>query len=219
MICKKCGREYADDMLNCLWCDAPNEHHVPPEVPETVDLADVLDVQQRVDDIILSRMPEEHRELDEEGEKKISKHPAGNFMWCAAILATSSGSIFLVPFYVAFFHRRELRKNGHTFSFTSIYVAAIGCFIALLKVLDPKKILDQLPLREDFAAKVQSISSVAESLIYLILCGYTSAFILKRLVPDYNAEEYAKHSKVATLLAIPTVLIVSLIVEIVLRYG
>lgn len=25
MICKKCGREYEDDMPNCLWCDAPNE--------------------------------------------------------------------------------------------------------------------------------------------------------------------------------------------------
>lgn len=25
MICKKCGREYEDDMPKCLWCDAPNE--------------------------------------------------------------------------------------------------------------------------------------------------------------------------------------------------
>ena len=25
MICKKCGREYEDDMPQCLWCDAPNE--------------------------------------------------------------------------------------------------------------------------------------------------------------------------------------------------
>ena len=25
MICKKCGREYEDDMPNCLWCDAPND--------------------------------------------------------------------------------------------------------------------------------------------------------------------------------------------------
>ena len=25
MICKKCGREYEDDMPQCLWCDAPRE--------------------------------------------------------------------------------------------------------------------------------------------------------------------------------------------------
>ena len=25
MICKKCGREYEDDMPTCLWCDAPND--------------------------------------------------------------------------------------------------------------------------------------------------------------------------------------------------
>jgi len=30
MICKKCGREYDDDMPKCLWCDAPNEDYVSP---------------------------------------------------------------------------------------------------------------------------------------------------------------------------------------------
>ena len=28
MICKKCGREYEDDMPKCLWCDAPNDNKV-----------------------------------------------------------------------------------------------------------------------------------------------------------------------------------------------
>ncbi|MBQ3720183.1 MAG: hypothetical protein II850_04215 [Fibrobacter sp.] len=28
MICKKCGREYDDDMPKCLWCDAPNDSKV-----------------------------------------------------------------------------------------------------------------------------------------------------------------------------------------------
>ena len=78
MICKKCGREYADDMFNCLWCDAPNEHHVPPEVPETVDISEVLDVQQHVDDIILSRIPEEHRELDEDHSEITLVADSGN---------------------------------------------------------------------------------------------------------------------------------------------
>ena len=30
MICKKCGREYSDDMPKCLWCDAPNDNKVDP---------------------------------------------------------------------------------------------------------------------------------------------------------------------------------------------
>jgi hypothetical protein len=31
MICKKCGREYEDDMPKCLWCDAPrDEDYTPP---------------------------------------------------------------------------------------------------------------------------------------------------------------------------------------------
>jgi hypothetical protein len=33
MICKKCGREYDDDMPKCLWCSAPNEG--PDNAPET----------------------------------------------------------------------------------------------------------------------------------------------------------------------------------------
>lgn len=26
MICKKCGKEYEDDMPCCLWCDAPTKN-------------------------------------------------------------------------------------------------------------------------------------------------------------------------------------------------
>jgi len=219
MICKKCGREYADDMLKCLWCDAPNEHHVPPEVPETVSLSDVLDVQQRVDDIILTRMDENERNLDEAREEKVAKHPAGNFMWSAAILGAAPVSLFLVPFYLAFFHRKELRNSGNLFKFTSTYIAAISALFALVKIFDLRKILAKLPLREDFAAIFQSLVTVEEFLIYLVLCGYTAAFILKRLTPDYNAEEYRKASKTATILAIPTAYIASVIVELVLTYG
>ena len=37
MICKKCGREYDDDMPKCLWCDAPREG----EPPQTTLLCEV----------------------------------------------------------------------------------------------------------------------------------------------------------------------------------
>lgn len=37
MICKKCGREYEDDMPKCLWCDAPNDNKVDPSATNPAD--------------------------------------------------------------------------------------------------------------------------------------------------------------------------------------
>ena len=207
MICKKCGREYADDMFQCLWCDAPNEHHVPPETPETVDISEVLDVQQRVDDIILSRLPEDARELDEEGEEKVAKHPAGAFMWCAAILGAGYYAIFLVPLYVALFHRKELLKKCCMMKFIGAYVSSIAVFSVLMNALDLKKLIDKLPLHGNSATILQAFATLGQALICLLLCGYTSAFIMKRLTPDYDAEEYKKRSRAATLFAIPVMIL------------
>lgn len=40
MICKKCGREYEDDMLKCLWCDTPNESPVRPTDAQEAETAE-----------------------------------------------------------------------------------------------------------------------------------------------------------------------------------
>ena len=40
MICKKCGREYEDDMPKCLWCDAPNDNKVDPSGTNPADGTD-----------------------------------------------------------------------------------------------------------------------------------------------------------------------------------
>ena len=37
MICKKCGREYDDDMPKCLWCDAPNDSKVNSSTANPAD--------------------------------------------------------------------------------------------------------------------------------------------------------------------------------------
>jgi len=37
MICKKCGREYEDDMPKCLWCDAPNDSKVNSSTANPAD--------------------------------------------------------------------------------------------------------------------------------------------------------------------------------------
>ncbi|MBQ2560070.1 MAG: hypothetical protein II565_05750, partial [Fibrobacter sp.] len=43
MICKKCGREYEDDMPKCLWCDAPNDNKVDPSATNPADGTDPED--------------------------------------------------------------------------------------------------------------------------------------------------------------------------------
>ncbi len=40
MICRKCGREYEDDMPKCLWCDAPNDNKVDPSGTNPADGTD-----------------------------------------------------------------------------------------------------------------------------------------------------------------------------------
>lgn len=95
MICKKCGREYEDDMLKCLWCDTPNENHIPLEKPETINASDVLDTFHNLPgQVILNQLDKDEREItkSEEHQKNIETHPAGNFMWCAAILGAGENS-------------------------------------------------------------------------------------------------------------------------------
>ena len=43
MICKKCGREYEDDMPKCLWCDAPNDSKVDSSGTNPADGTDPED--------------------------------------------------------------------------------------------------------------------------------------------------------------------------------
>ena len=53
MICKKCGREYDDDMPKCLWCDAPNENPVrPTDKIEPEEAAPLTECEVRGDQAI-----------------------------------------------------------------------------------------------------------------------------------------------------------------------
>ncbi len=45
MICKKCGREYEDDMPKCLWCDAPNDSKVDSSGTNPADGTDPEDAE------------------------------------------------------------------------------------------------------------------------------------------------------------------------------
>lgn len=45
MICKKCGREYEDDMPKCLWCDEPNDGS--NEQAESIEKAAIPNFEER----------------------------------------------------------------------------------------------------------------------------------------------------------------------------
>ena len=215
MICKKCGREYPDDMVNCLWCDAPNDHHVVPEPPEKIDLASALDVDKKIDTIILKRLNKNGCAAEsEELEKKIDKHPAGDFMWCAAILGTGCvlSSLF-APFYIAFFHRTEIRKNHTLAKFTSVYISSTFALKFIVGKLSQviRELLEKGFFREDIATLIRAFLELGVLLVDFVLCGYVAAFIIKRLTPDYEATEYKVTSISATIYSIPTVILLHIL--------
>ena len=214
MICKKCGREYPDDMVNCLWCDAPNDHHVAPEAPKKIDLASAFDVDKNIDTIILKRIGNDGSQESEEIENKVAKHPAGNFMWCAAILGTGCVlSTLFAPFYIAFFHRLEIRKNHSLAKFTSAYISSTFALKFIVGKLAQaiRELLEKGFFREDIAALIRAFLELGVLFIDFALCGYVAAFIIKRLTPDYEKTEYKVTSTSATIYSIPTVVLLHIL--------
>ena len=221
MICKKCGQEYPDDMLNCLWCDAPNDQHVAPTPPEKIDLSNALDIEKNIDTIILRRIGKDSiAQESEEIGKKVAKHPAGNFMWCAAILGLGSLlSVLFAPFYIYFFHRYEIRKNHSIGKFTSAYISSIIALKVIVNGLAnvARKILETNYFREDFVALIRASFETVVCLIHFWLCGYVAAFILKRLTPDYDPSEYKVTSTSATIYSIPVTIVLTIAWECLLK--
>lgn len=208
MICKKCGREYEDDMLKCLWCDTPNNNHIAPEKPETINASDVLDtIHNLPSQVILNQLDKDETEIikSKEHQKKIERHPAGNFMWSAAILGAGGLSALLIPFYVAFFHRNELRKNGKIKKIILTYFSAISAFVVVLNLVSRE--LLKVPLTGEANEIFKMVVENGQSVIYYLICGYTSAFLLKNLTPDYDISKYKSISKSAVIFSIPIMMI------------
>lgn len=214
MICKKCGQEYPDDMLKCLWCDAPNEQHVAPEAPEKIDLASALDVQKNIDAIILRRIDGDIADAEsEEFQQKVDKHPAGNFMWCAAILGIGSIiSALFAPFYIYFFHRIEIRKNHNIGKFTSAYISSVVALKILVNALVrlAKKVTELHFFQEGVAGLINFCIDAGQLLTLFLLHGYVAAFIIKRVTPDYDKSEYKVTSASATIYSIPVTIVLSI---------
>lgn len=218
MICKKCGGEYEDDMLKCLWCDAPNENHVAPEKPELIHVSEILDtINDYPTQVILNHLDKDEREIikSEEHQKNIEAHPAGNFMWCAAILGTGGLSALLIPFYVAFFHRNALNKRGKTQKFIFTYFSAVFALVVVLNLISRE--LLKIPSTEDVNEILKVIVNDEVPVIYYIICGYTSAFLLKNLTPGYDVSEYKVISKSSVIYSIPVMMISAILSPVILQ--
>ena len=218
MICKKCGSKYANDMLKCLWCDTPNNNHVAPEKTETINASNVLDTFHNLPgQVILNQLDKDEREItkSEEHQKNIEKHPAGNFMWCAAILGAGGLSALLIPFYVAFFHRNELNKRGKTQKFIFTYFSAVFALVVVLNLISRE--LLKIPSTGDVNEILKVIVNDGVPVIYYIICGYTSAFLLKNLTPGYDVSEYKVISKSSVIYSIPVMMISIMLSPVILQ--
>lgn len=218
MICKKCGGEYEDDMLKCLWCDAPNENHAAPEKLELIHVSEILDtINDYPAQVIINKLDKDEREIvkSEEHQKKIETHPAGNFMWCAAILGAGGLSALLIPFYVAFFHRDELHKRGKTQKFIFTYFSAVFAFVVALNLISRE--LLKIPSTGNVNEILKVIVNDGVPVIYYIICGYTSAFLLKNLTPGYDVSEYKVISKSSVIYSIPVMMISAILSPVILQ--
>lgn len=217
MICKKCGQHYEDDMLKCLWCDALNENYVAPEKEEIPSVADIVNIPAHIDTFLESHLDPDERaeETSEKHPTAVTKHPAGEFMWCAFILGFGYLSYYIAPLFIAFFHREELMKRAKTKRFVSIGISAnTALILATNKIAEliTKTAVD-ISISEETVAIIDEISGYIADLACPILIGYASAFLLRRMTPGYDANEYKSNSRSAVFYSIPFMIATTIIID------
>lgn len=205
-------------MFKWLWCDAPNENYAAPEKSEMIHASDVLDtIHNYPTQVILNKLDKDEREAikNEEHQKKIESHPAGNFMWCAAILGAGGLSALLIPFYVAFFSQRWIAQKKKIKKFILTYFSAVFALITSLNLISRN--LLEISLTGDAIEIFKVIIKNGTPVIYYLICGYTSAFLLKNLTPSYDASEYKTISQSAVVYSIPIMIISTILSPVILQ--
>ena len=154
MICKKCGREFSDDMPKCLWCSAPNEGYDKEDVPQDWGV-----------------------ENDEDDPDALGgdKHPAGNFMWSAALGG---------PIFSTLVHYKKLR--GPRFFVVLVIINV------LIKV--GKRFLDNCVDWSEYSLLALPVC-VGVWLIHICVMGKAGAWQLKIDAPTYNVHDYHRREK------------------------
>ena len=182
MICKKCGREYEDDMPRCLWCDAVNEEHpdfknAPPPDSTKAPETNIVSAPQ---------------ESSEEEDNK----PAGLFMWSAFIFGLSGLGYIFIALIQTLLHRKVLQENKSSLSFfLKLFIAILALYLLTFPVTS---------VITDIASKHPQLSDSTKKLIPIVVAiGYATAqgFICAKIVnthiPDYDVKTYLKKERIA----------------------
>lgn len=161
MICKKCGQEFPDDMSNCLWCGAPNEDFGKEPVP-----------------------PDWGEEKDDDDPDALGgdQHPAGNFMWSAALGG---------PIFSTIVHYRKLKSLRFFLELALVNVAIKFLF----RVLDNSIDWTEFPLLAPPAV-------IFSWVIHVCVMGKLGAWRIKAYIPKYNVNEYRRREKIGVILGL-----------------
>ena len=200
MICKKCGREYEDDMTNCIWCDAVNDEHPdfkknpPPESPKAPEAPSVSAPQNN-------------------NAEEDSRTPAGLFMWSSFIFGLSGLGCIFVAIIQTLLHNKVLRETKSTLSFfLKLFVANLALYFLTLPVTT---------VITDIASKHPQLSDSTKELIPLLVSigyataqGFICAKIINTHVPDYDVKTYRKKEKIAIGIAIIVFIISAIVISV-----
>ncbi|PWJ37604.1 hypothetical protein [Fibrobacter succinogenes] len=192
MICHKCGKEYEDDMPNCLWCDAPNLQHPANKGKQ------------------FTEAPAQSISTEPTETEATEAHPAGLFMWSAAIFAACNLGYLYIAILITFFHKKALQENKALGRFfVGMLIASIGLYFITAPVIGTI-CRSLLKINELNGGHSSSTILLALSALYPITQGFIGAKLLKFYTPDYKPEDYRKKSIVGVITAIVLFIICAL---------
>ncbi len=106
-------------------------------------------------------------------------------------------------------------KRAKTKRFVSIGISAnTALILATNKIAEliTKTAVD-ISISEETVAIIDEISGYIADLAYPILIGYASAFLLRRMTPGYDANEYKSNSRSAVFYSIPFMIATTIIID------
>ncbi len=180
MICKKCGREYEDDMPNCLWCDAINEEHPNYKNSTTPD----------------SSKDSEANTVSAPQENSVEDHPAGTFMWSAMLLGLLPFNYVLIAIFETLIHKKALKENKSRLQFfgTSLVISLALIFIVTPVINVFFHVISKHPATANTGAP--SLFNFIVATIFAIVQGFVTAKLIAKFTPDYNKKEYRRNEEI-----------------------
>lgn len=148
-------------MPSCLWCGAPNDGYDKDAVP-----------------------PDWGDESDDDDPDALGgdRHPAGNFMWSAALGG---------PIFSTIVHYRKLKSLRFFLELALVNVAIKFLF----RVLDNSIDWSEVPL-------LALPAVICSWLVHVCVMGKLGAWRIKAHVPKYNVDDYRHREKIGVILGL-----------------